>query len=181
MLTFLADPDTRADELLSAFRATSIQPRLRDALLLHPRVATVDLRRALADWPATLRDRAVSVTDNRAILEQWAHSPMAYERAVVAMNPRCPADLAIQLATDPEPAVRANSACCPNLPQNVRVAMANRDPDGAVRKFIRWLMTTISGQCILKGERYSPNSGEAIATVTRIVTYGIHRNYRPPS
>lgn len=171
----LNDPDARIEDLLAAFQAHYVDPRRRDATLLHPRLADIDLARAMGDWPEALRDRAVSVTDNRAVLEMWSRSPIPYERAVVAMNPHCPLDLAIALAHDPEPGVRANAVCCPQLPRSERAAIANRDRDPEVRDFTRWLMTTTRGRDILEGHRYAQAPGESDGIVARVVTYGIGR------
>lgn len=176
----LNDPDARAEDLLAAFQAHDVDPRRRDATLLHPRLASLDLASAIVDWPETLRDRAVSVTDNRAVLEMWSRSPNPYERAVVAMNPHCPLDLAIALARDPEPGVRANAVCCPQLPRAERAGIANRDPDPDVREFTRWLMMTTRGRDILEGHRYAQASGESDGVVARVVTYGMERSTSPP-
>lgn len=171
----LNDPDALPEDLLAAFRAHDVDPRQRDATLLHPRLAGFDLARAIVDWPESLRDRAVSVTDNRAVLEMWSRSPIPYERAVAAMNPHCPVDLAIALARDPEPGVRANAVCCPQLPRAERAGIANRDPDPDVREFTRWLMTTTRGRDILEGHRYAQAPGGSDGVVARVVTYGIGR------
>ena len=74
--SLLNDPDARAEDLLAAFQAHDVDPRRRDATLLHPRLAGLDLARAIGDWPESLRDRAVSVTDHRAVLEMWSRSPI---------------------------------------------------------------------------------------------------------
>lgn len=171
----LNDPDARAEDLLAAFKVHDVDPRQRDATLLHPRLAGFDLARAIVDWPEALRDRAVSVTDNRAVLEMWSRSPIPYERAVVAMNPHCPLDLAIALARDPEPGVRVNAVCCPQLPRAERAGIANRDPDPDVREFTRWLMMTTRGRDIIEGHRYAQAAGESDGIVVRVVTYGIDR------
>jgi hypothetical protein len=177
----LDNPDAPVEELLTAFQISGIDPRLRDATLLHPRLASVDLATAISGWPESTRDRAVSVTDNRPLLEKWADSPIPFERAVVAMNPRCPADLASALASDPEPAVRANAVCCPQLPRPERAGIANRDPNPDVRDFTRWLMTTIRGRDILEGHRYAQAPGESDGVVARVVTYGLDRALCGPS
>ena len=176
----LDNPDAPVEELLTAFQISGIDPRLRDATLLHPRLASVDLATAIGDWPESMRDRAVSITDNRPLLEQWAKSPIPYERAVVAMNPRCPADLASALASDPEPAVRANAVCCPQLPRPERAAIANRDPDPDVRGFTRWVLTTLKGQDFVAGHRYAQAPGKAEGVVARVITYAITRDDQPP-
>lgn len=176
----LDDPDARVEDLLRGFRSTAVEPRVRDATLLHPCIATVDMLQAIADWPPSVRARAASVTDNRALLERWARSPVPYERSVVAMNPHCPADLACRLAEDPEPAVRANVACCPQLPRATRAAMGNRDPNPDVREFTRWLMTTDAGRDFVAGHRYAQAPGEAEGVVARVITYGIDHDLIPP-
>jgi hypothetical protein len=96
------------------------------------------------------------------------------------MNPHCPHDLAIALASDPEPGVRANAVCCPQLPRSERAAIANRDPDRDVREFTRWLMTTARGRDILEGQRYAQIPGESNGVVARVVTYGIDRRTVSP-
>lgn len=177
----LDDPDAAADDLLRAFAATAIAPRLRDAALLHPRLANLDLAPVLADWPQSRKDRAVSVTDSRTVLTQWAASPVPYDRAVVAMNPRCPADLARALADDLDPRVRVNAACCPQLERATRAAMANRDPDPGVRDFAHWLITTTAGRDFVAGHRYAQAPGHAQGVAVRVITYGIERTEQPPA
>lgn len=172
----LDNPDAAADDLLQAFTWSSLPARLRDTLLLHPAILHKDLERALDEWTGALRDRALAVTDDVLVLQKHAQSPSPHVRAIVAMNPACPADLALRLSEDPHPGVRGNAACCPNLPKAQRLALANRDPDPEVREFVHWLVTTTDGAELIAGARYTAlrDAGEHDAhSVGRIVSYGM--------
>lgn len=172
------DPSTRPHELLTVFQDNKIDPRTRDAALQHPSLSLIDLHAIINDWPEHLKDRAVSTTTNRMLLDRWASSRVVYERAVVAMNPSCPDDLAVMLARDPEPAVRMNALGCPQLPRYLLRDAATHDPDRDVRDFARWLITSAKGQALISGERYFHTEGSS--DVGRVVAWGISRQSLPP-
>lgn len=173
----LDDPDAKAADLLTAFRLTLVHPPLRDALLRHPRISEVDLRSELRAWPAAVRDRAMSATDQVPAIEWWARSADPFERAIAGMNPYCPRALAEVLADDPHPGVRANAACCPQLPAGMRARLAHRDPDDGVRDFAAWLIATDEGHELTSGNRYSLiGDGD----IHRVVAYGMGREAKPP-
>ncbi len=171
----LDDPDASPEDLLRAFCSHEVNDRLRDAALLHPRLAGYDLVRVMASWPANTRDRAASATDNRTVLERWATSPVPYERAVAALNPRCPADLVLALSQDPHPGVRANAISNGHLPKRIRAGRANRDPDPDVRGFALWLMTTTGGFNLLDGCRYALRDKDTDEVIGRVIVHGMSR------
>jgi hypothetical protein len=172
------DPLTRPHDLLAAFQNNRLDPRLRDTALQHPSIGLVDLGALIRDWPEGLQERAVSTTTNLMLLQRWATSRVVYERAVVAMNPHCPDDLAIMLSTDPEPAVRMNALCCPQLPRYLLRNAVTHDPDSDVRDFARWLITSPKGRALTSGERYfTADGGEDVG---RVVAWGITRQSSPP-
>lgn len=177
----LDDPDATVEDLLSAFRVPGGDARKRDACLLHPSISRIDLVATITNWPEAVRDRALSVTDDISALSHWARSPSPFDRAIVAMNPRCPSELAIDLARDPHAGVRLNALCCPQLPKAMRTAMANRDPDPDVREFAHWLITTITGRDIIDGHRYATVSGRDDQNAVRVITYGISREPIAPA
>lgn len=179
----LRDCDARPDELLDAFATTDLDPLVREQALRHPRVSHDDLTNALKHWPVTLKDRAMSLIDDVRILREWAQSPIPYERAVVAMNPHCPRELAEELAQDPHCGVRANAACAPSLSRRSRARLALQDPDPEVRSFVHWLVTTPDGRKLTAGERYvseEPWAGFPSGRQIRIMTYEMTRTVIPP-
>jgi hypothetical protein len=179
----LDDPHASALDLLDAFAWSTLDARQRDALLAHPAVTYHDLRMALDLWNGVLRNRALSVLADGSVLLQWADSPAPKVRAIVAMNPSCPADLALRLSNDPHSGVRGNAACAPNLPSKRRLALANRDPDPAVREFVLWFITTTCGRAVVAGERYTAmhhgNKSDP-DDVARITSYRLGDEPRAP-
>lgn len=172
------DPGARPHDLLTIFADNRIDPRTRDAALQHPSLALIDLRALINHWPEELKDRAVSSTTNRMLLDRWAFSRVVYERAVVAMNPSCPDDLAVMLAQDSEPAVRMNALCCPQLPRSFLRDAATHDADDEVRDFARWLIASPKGQALARGERYF--HADESSDVGRVVAWGITPRLPPP-
>lgn len=166
-------------DLLVAFQNVGLDPRTRDALLQHPSIDLVDLDELIGAWTENLKDRVAFAVTNLMLLKRWASSPVVYERAVVAMNPFCPDDLAIMLAGDPEPAVRMNALCCPQLPRSLLRDAATDDPDDDVREFARWLITSTRGRALTSGERYFRAEGSQ--DVVRVIAWGITRRSSPPA
>jgi hypothetical protein len=179
----LDDCDARPEQLLEAFATTGLDPLLRDQTLRHPRLTYEDLTTAMRYWPASLKERAMSVIDDVRILRDWATSPVPYERAVVAMNPHCPEAFAEELARDPHRGVRANAACAPALSRHSRARLALEDPDPEVRAFVHWLLTTPDGRKLTAGERYvseEPWAGFPPGEQIRIITYEMPGTAIPP-
>lgn len=176
----LADPESNPVDLLDVFADTGLDPQTRDATLMHPAVTSEEILLCFDRWPQALIDRAMSVTDDRALLERWMASPVPFERAVVAMNPHCPYDISILLAGDDHPAVRSNVACCPQLPSSLRAGIATQDPDPTVREFAHWLLTTTAGRDLIEGRRYAAIDARNDDTPNRVIAYGISREVMPP-
>lgn len=173
----LHNPDASPADLPAAFSDSSAPPDLRDALPRHPALAGIDVLRAASAWPTSLRDRLMSVIDHRDALDTWANSPDPFDRAVAAMNPHCPADIAEQLAVDPHPGVRANAACNPHLSPRTRARLAHRGPEEMVRAFVAWLIASDQGRAVVASSRYAQGSDDG---PLRVIAYGMDREDHPP-
>ncbi|MCC3772791.1 hypothetical protein K6I34_006670, partial [Streptomyces sp. UNOC14_S4] len=121
------DPDATVREALAS-RAGTLPRELVGRLLTDdaPAVRAAVLRPGGATPPRELRDRLLADPATRAL-------------TVPHLTPA--PDLALRLAADPDPEVRAALAGCPALPEEVQ-ALLEADRDGLVRYdvlFSRWL------------------------------------------
>ncbi|MDQ1245829.1 MAG: hypothetical protein QG597_196 [Actinomycetota bacterium] len=179
----LLDPSARPDEILQAFEWTDLDLAMRDQLIRHPALSQADVLGALALWQGGLRARALSAIQDDGVLTQLAASTSVEVRASVAMNPTCPAELALRLSWDPSPQVRLNAACAPSLPAERRRELRDSDPDPTVRDGVAWLMSSADGQYAIGGGRDAveqPRPIEHPEEATRAASFGLNSLLRPP-
>lgn len=119
----------------------------------HPAIQDRTLKMAAIGDRLEPHASVIAFCERESVLREWAASPDAEIRTLVAFNPSTPGDVALTLIADPVADVRANAAYHPSIPEEVLRALSSSDSSKRVREAALDALSTEFGQALRSGQR----------------------------